>query len=67
MHNIESRFAIGSSNIQFGGVYEYTSHPGNFTVCDSEGVKTLADFATANILSHSDFELYLGMLVWMSS
>ena len=67
MHNTESRFAIGSSNIQFGGVYVCTSQPGNFTGWGSEGVKILADFATANNLSLSDFELYLGLLVWMSS
>ena len=39
MHSIESRFVIRSSNIPFAGVYVCTFQPGNFTGCDSKGVK----------------------------
>ena len=31
MHNIESRFVTGPSNILFGGVHVCTFQPGNFT------------------------------------
>ena len=37
MHNIESRFVIGPSNILFGGVHVCTFQPGNFTGGDREG------------------------------
>ena len=40
MHSTESRFVIGPSNVLFAGVYVYTSQPGNFAGCCSEGVKS---------------------------
>ena len=40
MHSTESRFVTGPSNVLFAGVYVYTSQPGNFAGCCSEGVKS---------------------------
>ena len=45
MDCIESRFVIGHSNIQSGGVYVCTFQPGNFTGCGSEGVKPVLNWA----------------------
>ena len=39
MHNTESRFVIGPSDILFAGVYVCTFQPGKFTGWGSRGVR----------------------------
>ena len=43
MHNTESRFVTGQSNVLFEGMYECTCQPRNVTGWGSKGVKKKGD------------------------
>ena len=47
MHNIESRFVIGPSNILFEGVYVCTFQPGNIQAEMVNGLRTLREICVA--------------------